>query len=235
MDIAIHRPAVTPDSRLRRQLAMGTVTPLTQSTTSIPEGVTCRTDIQWAPQALITPAATIRELQPRDASVLCSLLTTEPVTRFIYPPPTDTDGFVRFIEWTREEQEAGRQITFAMVAPGQDTAAGVIQVRSCDAEFSRAEWGFVLGERYWGSGLFTASAEIVLRFLFECVGVKRLEARSVALNGRGNGVLHKLGATKEGRLRRAFSKDGKCFDEVLWTLRASDWRRGRRLPARRSQ
>ena len=186
------------------------------------------------PRALGAPAVTLRELQPEDAAALSSLLTTEPVTRFIYPPPADAGGFARFIQWTRDEQAAGRQITFAIVAPGQHTAAGIIQVRSCDADFSRAEWGFVLAERHWGTGLFMASARIVLRFLFECVGVRRLEARSVALNGRGNGVLHKLGATEEGRLRRAFCKNGKYFDEVLWTIDAADWRRGRCLPHARS-
>ena len=222
MDITLHR------------LAMAAVTPLVVPATRFPAAVAQRTDIRWEPRALNAPSVTIRELQDRDASSLCSLLTTEPVTRFIYPPPTDNDGFARFIQWTRQEQEAGRQITFAVVAPGEDTAAGIIQVRQCETDFSRAEWGFVLGERYWGTGLFMASAEIVLRFLFECVGVQRLEARSVALNGRGNGVLHKLGAVREGQLRRAFCKNEKYFDEVLWTILASEWRQGRRLARPRS-
>jgi RimJ/RimL family protein N-acetyltransferase len=120
------------------------------------------------------------------------------------------------------------------VPPGCDRAAGIIQVRQCESDFSRAEWGFVLGQQYWGTGLFMASAGIVLRFLFECVGVRRLEARSVALNGRGNGVLAKLGAVQEGRLRRAFCKNGKYFDETLWAILASDWREGRLVPTSRS-
>ncbi len=191
-------------------------------------------DRRLDPRAPQAPAVTMRELQARDAASLSALLTTDAVTRFIYRPPSNVEGFARFIEWTQEEQAAGRQITFAIVAPGEETAAGIIQVRASDPGFTRAEWGFVLAERYWGTGLFMASAEIVLRFLFEFVGLQRLEARSVALNGRGNGVLYKLGATREGLLRRAFSKHGKYFDEVLWSLLASDWRKGRRLAAPQS-
>ena len=232
MDITLQPSTPAPEPR-QDGLATASVTALVVPAPGVLPA-SPRTDIRWAPAALSAPAVTIRDLRPGDAPLLCSLLTTQPVTQFIYPPPTDADGFARFIEWTREEQDAGRQITFAIVAPGQDTAAGIIQVRSADADFTRAEWGFVLGERYWGTGLFMASAEIVLRFLFECVGVQRLEARSVALNGRGNGVLHKLGATQEGRLRRAFCKNGKYFDEVLWTILASEWRRGRRLTSARS-
>lgn len=183
---------------------------------------------------LSAPAVSIRELEPGDARSLSSLLTTEPVTRFIYPPPTSVEGFTRFIEWTRREQNAGRQITFAIVPAGHESAVGIIQVRRCGADFSRAEWGFVLAERYWGTGLFMASAGIVLRFLFECVGVRRLEARSVALNGRGNGVLEKLGATREGRLRRAFCKNDKYLDEVLWTITDPEQLEGRGVSALRT-
>jgi ribosomal-protein-alanine N-acetyltransferase len=185
-------------------------------------------------RTLNAPAVTLRELRASDAATLCSALTTEPVMRFIYAPPSDQEGFARFIDWTHQEQRAGRQITFAIVPPGQDTAVGIIQVRQCDSDFSRAEWGFVLAESYWGTGLFMASAQIVLQFLFECVGVRRLEARSVALNGRGNGVLEKLGAVREGRLRRAFCKNEKYFDETLWTILGSDWLERRRLSAPRS-
>jgi ribosomal-protein-alanine N-acetyltransferase len=211
MDITLHRS----------ELAMAALSSLAPANRA-------RTDLRREPRAPHAPAVTIRELQARDAASLSALLTTDAVTQFIHRPPSNVEGFARFIEWTQEEQAAGRQITFAIVAPGEDTAAGIIQVRACDPDFTRAEWGFVLAERYWGTGLFMASAQIVLRFLFDFVGLQRLEARSVVLNGRGNGVLYKLGATREGRLRRAFNKNGKYFDEMLWSLTASDWRQGRR-------
>ncbi len=188
-------------------------------------------DVRSGLRTLRAPAVTLRELQAGDAAALAALLTTETVARFIYAPPTDPAGFARFIEWTRAEQMAGRQVTFAIVPHGQETAVGIIQVRHCDSDFSRAEWGFVLAERYWGTGLFMASARIVLQYLFECVGVQRLEARSVALNGRGNGVLAKLGGVREGSLRRAFCKNDKFFDEALWTIHGADWLAGRRMPA----
>jgi hypothetical protein len=40
---------------------------------------------------------------------------------------------------------------------------------------------------------------------------------------------------QEGRLRRAFCKNEKYFDEVLWTIAASEWRQGRRVSGPRSQ
>ena len=63
--------------------------------------------------------------------------------------------------------------------PGHDTAVGLFQVRQLDSRFDAAEWGFALASEYWGSGLFHEGADAVLRFVFDVVGVTRLEARAV--------------------------------------------------------
>ena len=62
-------------------------------------------------------------------------------------------------------------------------------------------------------------------FAFEAIGVHRLEARAAVQNGRGNGALQKIGATREGVLRRSFLRDGQYLDQVLWTIVDDDWRR----------
>lgn len=109
---------------------------------------------------------------------------------------------------------------------GTDAAVGIFQVRALDASFEVAEWGFVIGAPYWGRGLFSEGAEAVLAFAFEILRVHRLEARSAVANGRGNGALRKLGAVREGTLRASFRKDGRYFDQHLWTILDTDWRAG---------
>ena len=160
----------------------------------------------------------MRALLPSDAESLYSLLTSEPVGQFILPPPHSVEDFGRFIEWTRQQQESGRQLSFGIVPPGHDTAVGVIQVRREASDCSTAEWGFVLSERFWGTGLFMASAELVLTFLFDTAGIHRLEARTIVGNGRASGALQKLGAVREGLLRRGFCRNGEYFDQVLWSI-----------------
>ena len=167
-----------------------------------------------------TARATVRGLLPGDAESLYSLLTSEPVGQFTLPPPHSVEDFGRFIEWTRQQHEAGRQLSFAIVPPGHDYAVGVIQVRRDESDGSTAEWGFVLSERFWGTGLFMASARLVLAFLFETAGLHRLEARTIVGNGRAGGALQKLGAVREGLLRRGFCRNGEYFDQVLWSILA---------------
>jgi ribosomal-protein-alanine N-acetyltransferase len=171
-----------------------------------------------------TQATTLRALLPTDAETLFSLLTTEPVGQFILPPPHSVEDFGRFIDWTQRQQEAGRHLCFGIVPPGQDTAVGVIQVRREASDCSTAEWGFVLSERFWGTGLFMASAELVLQFLFDTVGIHRLEARTIVGNARASGALKKLGAVQEGLLRGGFGRNGEYFDQILWSILAEDRR-----------
>jgi RimJ/RimL family protein N-acetyltransferase len=166
---------------------------------------------------------TLRELELSDAPSLLAMLTTEEVTRFISPPPSTVEGFERFITWTKEQRATGHNICFAVVPAGMTTAIGLFQVRSLASDFSTAEWGFALGSAFWGTGLFTEGARLVVDFAFDTIGIHRLEARASAENGRGNGALRKLGAVQEGLLRRAFLRNGRYHDQVLWSIIDSDW------------
>ncbi len=165
---------------------------------------------------------TLRELRVSDAASLLALLTTEEVTRFISPPPTTLEGFERFIQWAHRERAAGRYICFAIVPDGYDTAVGLFQVRQLDPTFGTAEWGFALGEAFWGSGLFVSGAALVIDFAFDVIGANRLEARAAVENGRGNGALRKLGAVQEGILRKSFLRNGRYLDQSLWAILPED-------------
>jgi ribosomal-protein-alanine N-acetyltransferase len=187
------------------------------------------TATDWRRQlpVLTAGAVTLRPLRPADATSLFALLTTAEVARFVSPPPASEAGFERFIAWALAEQAAGRYACFAVVPAGTDTAAGIFQVRQLDDTFETAEWGFVMGSDYWGTGLFADGAPLVLDFAFETIGVRRLEARAATVNGRGNGALAKMGAVREAVLRESFDRHGHRYDQHLWSLLADDWRAAR--------
>jgi len=170
---------------------------------------------------------TLRELRVSDAVSLCALLTTEEVARFISPPPTTVKGFGRFIQWAHRQRAAAQYVCFAVTRTGTDTAIGIFQLRALGDTFSTAEWGFVLGSPYWGTGMFAAGADLVLDFAFGTIGVQRLEARAAVRNGRGNGALQKMGAVQEARLRKSFRKNDEYLDQILWALLRDQWEHSR--------
>jgi ribosomal-protein-alanine N-acetyltransferase len=172
---------------------------------------------------------TLREFRAEDAPSLLVAVGSEEVSRSISPPPSTIRGMEAFISWTHAQREIGRSITFAVQARGMDPVIGLFQVRSLGAGFDTAEWGFALSSEFWGTGAFSDAARLVLDFAFDVLDVRRLEARTVMRNGRGNGALYKLGAVQEAVLRRAFLKHGEYFDQVLWVLDRDDYR-DRRSP-----
>lgn len=168
----------------------------------------------------------LREVRGGDAASLVRYLTAPPVARFIAPAPPTTAGFARFIRWSHAQRRKGTHLSFGIVPANSGTAVGVIQFWAVEADFATAEWGFALGEPFWGTGLFVEAARLALNFAFETLHVKRLEARSVDRNNRGNGILRKLGATPEGTLRNGFRSGGSVRNHVMWSLLAEEWRAG---------
>ena len=186
---------------------------------------TTTTTTDWRQQlpVLCGTKVILRELEIEDAPVLFALLTTDEVSRFISPPPTTVEGFEKFILWARRERELGRYACFAVVPHGMNTAVGLFQIRQLEANFVTGEWGFALGADFWGTGMFKDSAQMVVDFAVETLGVRRLEARAAVMNGRGNGALRKIGAVQEGVLRKSFTKNGQQYDQMLWSILAEEW------------
>jgi RimJ/RimL family protein N-acetyltransferase len=167
---------------------------------------------------------TLREVRESDAPALLAMLTSDEVAEFVSPLPRTVDGFEGFIAEAHNDRTRGNSFCFGVVPRGYDDAMGLFQVRQLEPGFGSAEWGFAIGSPFWGSGVFLEGAKSVIDFSFGVVGVHRLEARSIATNVRGNGALRKIGALQEGILRRSFQRNGRFFDQILWSIFKDDWR-----------
>jgi ribosomal-protein-alanine N-acetyltransferase len=188
------------------------------------DGAVTTSDWRQSLPVLTSQQVVLRELRLSDAASLFALLTTEEVSRFISPPPSTVEGFERFIAWTHAQRSAGAYVCFAVTLKGFDTAIGIFQVRELEKGFRNAEWGFVIGSPFWGTGVFTEGANLVIRFAFDVLGVHRLEARAAVRNGRGNAALLKIGAVQEAVLRQSFFRNGEYLDQVLYAIVEDDWR-----------
>jgi RimJ/RimL family protein N-acetyltransferase len=170
---------------------------------------------------------TLRELRVSDAPSLYAMLSTSEVRRYMAAPPPDVAGFERFIGWAQAERRKGRYMCFGVVPKGYDVAIGILQVRQIDPGFTMAEWGAALGSPFWGTGVFEAAAGLLFDFLFETLGVHRLEARAAVQNGRANGAARKVGAVPEGVARQGMVCQGQYHDQLMWSTLAEDWRQTR--------
>ena len=163
---------------------------------------------------------TLRELRAGDAASLHARLTTEQVSRFISPPPLTVEAFQDFIRWSHIRRSQGRYVCFGIVPDGSDIAVGIFQIQVMLDE--AAEWGFVLGSEFWGTGVFVEGAVALMEFAFTQMGLSQLAARASVDNGRGNAALRKIGARCESRIRNGLVRNGRLHDQYYWTSSPSN-------------
>lgn len=131
----------------------------------------------------------------------------------VFPHPyTDADAD----QWFRIANSPGRSITFAIEFEG--AAVGGISARAGEGIFVRtANFGYWLGEAYWGRGIMTAAGRAMLDHLLEDARFARLEAPVFEWNPASMRVLDKLGFLRENVKRNSVTKDGQLIDSVLYT------------------
>jgi len=166
----------------------------------------------------------LREIRPNDAAALLAVLSSDEVSRFIWEPPSSIEAFEGFIARSRSQRAAGACACYVVTLRGFDTAIGLFQIREVAPGFSTAEWGFAIGSDFWGTGVYTEAAGLVLEFIFDTLGSHRLEARSAVRNGRGHAALRKMGAVQEGVLRKSLFRRGEYLDQTLYAIVADEWR-----------
>ena len=81
-----------------------------------------------------------------------------------------------------------------------------------------AQFGYWLGEPYWGRGIMSAAVQRVAPYALERFKLVRLESPVFAWNPASMRVLEKAGFVREGMHRAALFKDGEIIDEVLYAL-----------------
>lgn len=88
---------------------------------------------------------------------------------------------------------------------------GSIGVVRWDERVASAHIGYCIGRRWWRQGITSESLEAVIRFLFEQVGVNRVDSRHDPKNPNSGRVMAHCGMQNEGTQRQAdLNNQGIC-------------------------
>jgi [ribosomal protein S5]-alanine N-acetyltransferase len=82
--------------------------------------------------------------------------------------------------------------------------------------------GYWMGQHHAGMGYMTDGVRAVLGFVFNDLGLHRLEAACLPSNERSKGVLRSVGFHEEGLARQYLKIDGAWRDHVLFAMLAGD-------------
>jgi ribosomal-protein-alanine N-acetyltransferase len=165
---------------------------------------------------------TLREVAASDVYTLFTLFSDPAVTAYMGPPPPTLAKFAGFVEWSHQKRAEGRGVCFGIVPDGMSAAVGILQLRLETP--SDAEWGFVLSNHFWSTGVFADAANLLVEFAFTSMHVERLEARIALRNQRAHAAVQKLGARFETTLEESSPQGIPRDPESVWALRKDDWR-----------
>ncbi len=122
------------------------------------------------------------------------------------------------IETLIERALKNEPVPWGIVSKETQRLIGATGFDAWDEKHSRGEFGYSLSRQYWGRGLATEAANMVVQFGFDVMGLHRIEAKCMVENVASERVMQKLGLTWEGVLRGYWLKDGTYRDVKLYSI-----------------
>lgn len=116
-------------------------------------------------------------------------------------------------------------VAWAQVDLGSGEVAGVTTYYLIDPACLTVTIGWTwLARRFWGSGLNTEAKLLLLRRAFDDLGCVRVGWQVDIRNTRSQAAVSRLGATREGVLRKhKRRRDGSWRDTVQFAMTDDDW------------
>nr|WSW68236.1 GNAT family N-acetyltransferase [Streptomyces sp. NBC_00995] len=130
---------------------------------------------------------------------------------------------------------AGTYLPFAVIHRASGRAVGWTTYMDIDVAHERLEIGSTwYGRAHWRSAVNTETKLLLIGHAFGQLGMGRVQLKTDHLNIRSQEAIERLGATREGVLRRHRRRpDGTWRDTVYFSLLADEWPEAKaRLEAR---
>jgi ribosomal-protein-alanine N-acetyltransferase len=119
--------------------------------------------------------------------------------------------------WIQQTSTVPTGMIYAIVVDGD--AVGGIGITPMKLEHRRtAAIGYWLSETHWGRGITTEALRAMTEIAFASFDLARLEAFVFEWNLASTRVLEKAGYTREARMKKRITKDGRTVDCFLYAL-----------------
>jgi RimJ/RimL family protein N-acetyltransferase len=159
---------------------------------------------------------------PRVQELVSNWNVASMVARIPHPYP---DGAAEeWISGHNERRVSGDHWPFAI----ETKKAGLVgTIGLSKTESDSMEIGYWIGEPYWGKGIASESARVLVEFAFDILGVERLTAGHYKGNPASGKVLTKVGFRETGETKRFCLARGEELDCILLELRAPEHKKAR--------
>jgi len=166
----------------------------------------------------------LREFRQQDWVDVHKYASQEVVCRYQTWGPNSEEDTKEFIQDALDEatQTPRERYVFAIIH--QETLIGAVEMMIKDFTNKVGEIGYIVNPDYWGKGIATQSAKLLITFGFQTLKVHRIYATCDPRNIGSSKVLEKIGMSKEGILREnMLMKDGVWRDSLLYSMLQQEW------------
>lgn len=171
-----------------------------------------------------TERTLIRVVEPNDLPDLLEINASDEVTRYVpYKTWVTTADSHAWLERMEKLQAGGDALQLVIVLRDTGHVVGACLLFAFDETSSRAEIGYVLGRRHWGHGYMHEAIQAVMAFVFEQLGLRRLEATIDPRNSASVKLIERLGFASEGTRRQRVLMKGALVDQSLFGCLREDW------------
>lgn len=176
---------------------------------------------------LDTERLLLRRFQKEDASAMFSNWASDPaVTRYLtWPTHPDMDVTRTVLEdWMSQYEDPGfYQWAIVLKEDPARPIGSISVVEPIDDKIQKAHIGYCIGQPWWHQGITSEALKKVIDFLFQNVGVNKVESRHDPANPHSGGVMKKAGLKYEGTLCQAdWNNQGIC-DCCYYGLLKTEW------------
>lgn len=175
-------------------------------------------------QTIETPRLLLRRFTLEDAQAMYTNWASDPeVTKYLIWPTHASVDVSRWVlgDWV-PQYEKPDYYQWAIVLKEINEPIGSIAVVEHDDRAAKAHVGYAMGRSWWHKGIMSEALQAVMNYLFDEVGMLRIEARHDPRNPHSGGVMKKCGMIYEGTLRQSdWNNQGIC-DASYYALLASE-------------
>jgi ribosomal-protein-alanine N-acetyltransferase len=179
----------------------------------------------FEPITLTTPRLVLRPLRDEDAHELFAIWSDADTMRyFSFPamtcPEQATDRVARKLRTSAN----GQDLICVLELRATGEVLGDCALFHADEQCRRAEIGFSLQRKHWGSGYMSEAASALIEHAFSTLNLRRIEADIDPRNVASASLLERLGFVREGLLRDRWIVGDEVSDSALYGLLESDRR-----------
>jgi RimJ/RimL family protein N-acetyltransferase len=168
---------------------------------------------------------TLEPLEEQHAPGIFEAMQDEEVCRYLaWPPPAALDETRAFIRDARDLMARGQCVVFAQVWNATGAAIGSTRYLDIRPRDRQVEIGSTfLGRGYWRTSANTEAKYLLLRHAFESLGCVRVALKTDGRNTRSQAAIERLGAVREGVLRKHMNVRGFQRDTVYFSILETEW------------